>query len=309
MVLKIMSHKLKTIIAFAAIYFVWGSTFIGVAIALKSFPPFIMSALRFFIGGITLAGYCYLKNEALPSKNEIIKFSVWGIVIFGGGVVAVTWAQQFLSSSLASIIITTPFWFIILDKAQWHINFKNGWIMTGIIAGLIGVILLITQRPSAKFGAIAQSQITAIIVVIVGSFLWVFGSLYLKNKTSNISVYCKTSIHLSAAGIFALVISFLSRELKVMQLQSIKLESVVSLLYLSIISTTLTFLAFIWLIKHKPVAIVSTYSYVNPMIAVLLGVFIGGESIGKIQILAMFIILLGILFTNIPNYNFKFLNK
>lgn len=301
-----MSQKFKTIIAFAAIYFVWGSTFIGVAIALKSFSPFIMSALRFFIGGLTLAGYCYFKNEALPSKNEIIRFSVWGIVIFGGGVVAVAWAQQFLPSSLASVIITTPFWFIILDKAQWHINFKNGWIMTGIITGLIGVIILIIQRPSARFGAIAQLQITAIIVIILGSFFWAFGSLYLRNKPSNISAYSKTSIHLLAAGIFALVISVLSHELKVMQWQLIKIESVVSLLYLSIISTTLTFLAFIWLIKHKPVPIVSTYSYVNPMIAVLLGVFIGGESMEKIQILAMFIILLGILFINILNYNFKF---
>jgi len=304
-----MSHQLKTIIAFTAIYFVWGSTFFGVAIALQSFPPFLMSAMRFLIGGLILALYCAYKKEAIPGKNEIIKFSLWGIVIFGGGIIAVVWAQQYLPSALASIIITTPFWFVVLDKSQWHINFKNGWIMSGIIAGLAGVIVLLSQRPSAKFGAIAQPQMKAMLVIMAGSFLWVTGSLQLRKTQHSVSVYTKTSIHLIAATIFALVVSFVSGEFKSMDWLSIKPVSVFALLYLAIISTTLTFLAFIWLIKNKPVAMVSTYAYINPMVAVLLGVLIGGESISAMQIAAMLIILLGVLFINIPNYKHKFLNK
>lgn len=304
-----MKHQLKTIIAFTAIYFVWGSTFFGVSVALKSFPPFLMSALRFLIGGLGLAGYCYFRNEALPSKNEIIRFSVWGIVIFGGGVVAVVWAQQFLPSALASIIITTPFWFIVLDKSQWHVNFKNVWIMGGLMAGLTGVIVLILQGSSANFGAIAYSQIKAMIVIVAGSMLWVIGSLHLRNKQSSVSIYMKTSTHLIAAAVFAFVVSSLSGELKTMDWLLIKPSAIIALSYLSIISTTLTFLAFIWLIRHKPVSIVSTYAYINPMVAVLLGVFIGGEAISVIQIVAMLVILLGVLFINIPNYKHKLLNK
>lgn len=304
-----MNHQIKTIIAFTAIYFVWGSTFFGVAMALKSFPPFLMSALRFLIGGLSLATFCIYKREALPGKKEIIKFSLWGIVIFGGGVISVVWAQQYLPSALTSIIISTPFWFVILDKSQWRINFKNGWIMGGIIAGLAGVIVLLSQRPSTNFGSIAHVQMKAMLVIIAGSLLWVVGSLQLRNKQSSISVYMKTSIHLIAAAAFALIISLLSGEFKMMQWQLISPGAVLALLYLSIISTTVTFLAFIWLIKHKPVALVSTYAYINPMVAVLLGVFIGGEAISVIQIAAMLIILSGVLFINIPNYKHKVLGK
>ena len=181
--------------------------------------------------------------------------------------------------------------------------------MSGIIAGLAGVIVLLSQRPSAKFGAIAQPQMKAMLVIMAGSFLWVTGSLQLRKTQHNVSVYMKTSIHLIAAATFALVVSLVSGEFKSMDWLLIKPVSVFALLYLAIISTTLTFLAFIWLIKNKPVAMVSTYAYINPMVAVLLGVFIGGESISAMQIAAMLIILLGVLFINIPNYKHKFLNK
>ncbi|MEQ8573646.1 MAG: EamA family transporter, partial [Fulvivirga sp.] len=217
--------------------------------------------------------------------------------------------QQYITSSFASIVITTPFWFVVLDKSQWHINFKNGWIMGGIAAGMVGVVLLIAQRPSANFGGIDNMEIKAILTIIAGSFLWVVGSLQLRKSQKSGSVYTKTSIHLIAAAVFAIIVSFLSGEGEIMQWSLIKKDAVIALLYLSIVSTSATFLAFIWLIKHKPVALVSTYSYVNPMVAVLLGVFIGGEVISGIQIIAMLIILLGVLSINIPNYKHKLLFK
>jgi drug/metabolite transporter (DMT)-like permease len=241
----------------------------------------------------------------MPSKKEVGEFSLWGIVIFGGGVVAVVWAQQYLPSSLASIIITTPFWFIVLDRSQWHINFKSGWIITGLVAGLAGVILLLTQRPSSKPGVVSFTQLKAMFVIIAGSLLWVVGSLRMRNRQSQVSVYAKTAIHLLAASGFAFVVSFVTNEHKTFQWNNIHTDAVVALLCLSLLSTTATFLAFIWLLQKKTVAVVSTYSYINPVVAVLLGVFIGGESVNSIQVIAMLIILSGVLFVSIPKYKLK----
>lgn len=300
-----MNQSIKTIIAFTAIYLVWGSTFLGVSIALQSFPPFLLSALRFLTGGLLLACWCRYRKEPIPSSKELVNFSVWGIVLFGGGVIAVVWAQQYLPSSLAAIIITTPFWFVVLDRSQWHQNFKSGWIISGLLAGMAGVILLLSQRSSANFEAISLIQVKAILVIIGGSFLWALGSLQLRNAQGSASVYTKTSVHLLAAAIFAFLISFANREFQTFQPGNIRTDAVVALVFLSVVSTTATFLAFIWLIRRKPVAVVGTYSYVNPVVAVLLGVLLKGESVNRLQLIAMLIILSGILFINIPKYKFR----
>lgn len=103
--------KVKVVLAFVAIYFVWGSTFSMVSIALKAFSPLVLNTFRFLLGGLLLSVYCTIKRYSFPAFSELIKYVVLGIIIFMGGVVAVVWAQQYISSSLTSIIITTPFWF------------------------------------------------------------------------------------------------------------------------------------------------------------------------------------------------------
>src|SRR5690349_5690453 len=112
--------NIKVILAFAAIYIIWGSTFYGVHLALKSFPPFLLSSLRFLLAGSVLLLFCIITKEKMPSAADIRKNAVCGLVLFIGGVVSAVWSQQYISSSLASTIITTPFWFVLLDKKQWN---------------------------------------------------------------------------------------------------------------------------------------------------------------------------------------------
>lgn len=223
-------------------------------------------------------------------------------MIFGGGVVAIVWAQQFLTSSLTSIIITTPFWFIVLDKSQREKNFRNGWIMTGLIVGLAGVLLLVLQNAPGTNSAIWFPRLKAILIIIGGSFLWVTGSLQIRNTPTKASPYAKTAVQLLAASLFAFLVSAGSGELASFQPSTLRIDAIVALVLLATISTTATFLAFIWLLSVRPASVVSTYAYVNPMVAVLLGVLAGGEHVSAIQIIAMFIILAGVLFTNIPQY-------
>jgi drug/metabolite transporter (DMT)-like permease len=294
--------KLKIILAFAAIYLIWGSTFYGVSIALKSFPPFLLSALRLLIAGIALSILCIIRNERPPSLDDILKNSACGLFMFIGGIVAVVWAQQYISSSLASIIITTPFWFIILDKRQWSFYFSSKWILAGLITGLVGVVLLLGFKQGRSGSDDAGMQVMSILIMIAGSAMWVIGALYLKYNPTKTSTYVSTSIQLLAAGVFCLVISALRNEPQTIVLDEVRMDSIIALGYLSIASSLITFMAFVWLIKIKPPAIVSTYSYVNPVVAVLLGWGLGNEHMTTLQLIALAIILSGVLFVNIPKY-------
>jgi drug/metabolite transporter (DMT)-like permease len=296
------AHKLRVIIAFAAIYLIWGSTFYAVSIALKSFPPFLLSALRLLIAGSALLSICIFNRERIPSMADIAKNSMCGIVMFVGGIVAVVWAQQYLSSSMASIIITTPFWCVVLDKRQWNFYFSSKWIVAGLITGLVGVILLLGWRNGQPGGIKNSMEVISILMMILGSCLWVVGALYLKYNPTATSSFVGTSIQLLAAGIFCTVISTFNEEPQHIIIREIRSDSVFALLYLAIVSSLITFMAFIWLIKIKPPAIVSTYSYVNPVVAVLLGWGLGNEQISALQVVALIIILSGILLVNIPRY-------
>jgi drug/metabolite transporter (DMT)-like permease len=296
------SYRLKLIIAFAAVYLIWGSTFFGVQVALKSFPPFFLSALRIIIAGVALSIYCILTKQERPSWKDIRKHAIAGIVIFVGGIVFVVWAQQFISSSLASSIITTPFWFIILDKPQWKFYFSNKWIVGGLLMSLVGVVILMSFKQGRAGTGNETMQTVAILTMITGSFMWVAGLLYLKYRPSKITVFVSTSVQLLSAGLFCLLVSYLTGDIAKVSMGSLLPESIYSVLYLAIVSSLLTFLAFQWLIKVQPPAIVSTYSYVNPLVATLLGWLFANETILLPQIAGLAIILIGVLFVNIPRY-------
>lgn len=297
------AYKLKLFLAFFAVYFIWGSTFSMVAIALKAFPPLVLTMFRFLIGGLCLAVFCVYRKERLPAAAEIRRYIVTGVIIFMGGVAAVVWAQQYISSSVASIIITTPFWFIVLDKPSWKANFSSPYILGGIVLGLVGVIILISNKQHlATTSANANSSLPAILIMIAGSFLWVAGSLYLKYKRGNASVFVKTCIQLLSAAALCFFICIAEGSFSRIHWSEIPLSAISALLYLSIASTTVAFIAFVWLMEHKSPAIVSTYSYINPLVAVLLGSLLLNERIVWLQIAAMIIILTGVLLINMPKY-------
>jgi drug/metabolite transporter (DMT)-like permease len=296
------SYRVKIFLAFAAIYSIWGSTFFGVQVALKSFPPFLLSALRLLIAGVALAIFCIAKRERVPSAADVGKNVVWGLVIFVGGVVFVVWAQQFISSSLASAIITTPFWFIILDRPQWKFYFSSRWIVGGLVLSLIGVIILASFKQGRVGSGDQFMQTVAVLAMITGSGMWVAGSLYLKYKPTSTSVYVNTAIQLLSAGIFCVLLSLATGDFNKFSSSNVVPAAIVWLIYLAIVSSMITFLAFQWLIRVKPPAIVSTYAYVNPLVATILGWLFANEHITGTQLLALAIILTGVFCVNVPRY-------
>ena len=167
-------EKWTIILAFAAIYIVWGSTYLAILIGLNDIPPFLMSAIRFLLAGIILHIWCQWKGESLPSREVIVKNSIAGILMLVGGTVSVAWAEQYLSSSMAAIIGTIlPFWFVVLDSRQWKFYFRNKSILTGLFLGFAGVCLLLGF--GSKEWSLHQtysSQLQGIIVILLGGVAW-----------------------------------------------------------------------------------------------------------------------------------------
>lgn len=298
----IFSHRTRVVLAFAVIYIVWGTTFLGVQVSLKSFPPFMLSALRLLLAGGALAGYCVVIGEKLPPRQELLKHAVLGVIIFVGGIVAVVWAQQFIPSSFASSIITTPFWFVLLDRRQWKYYFNNKFILFGLIMGFAGVVLLMAFKPGRAGSDSELMQTLSVLLIVMGSFFWASGSLYLRYNPSPVSVYTSTAIQMLSAGGVALVISTLTGEAGSFDMAAVRLDSLMALVYLGLVSSMLGFLCFMWLIKVQPPAVVSTYAYVNPLVATLLGWALANEHIAGAQLLALGLILSGVLMVNLPKY-------
>jgi|SRR6266487_694571 len=183
-------NKWKIILAFAAIYIIWGSTYLALLIGVQSMPPFILSALRFTLAGILLYAYCLWKREARPDFPSLQKNALCGILMLFGGTGSVAWAEQYLPSSLAAIIVTTmPFWFVLLDKKQWSFYFSNKIIIAGLLIGFIGVGILVGfDKSPHPFGGNSSMKIYGAVAILAGSISWTVGSLYSKYSPAKNSV-------------------------------------------------------------------------------------------------------------------------
>lgn len=290
--------KVLIIAAFAALYIVWGSTYLGIMIAIKSIPPFFMLGTRFFTAGMILFLWCVVKGEKIPSVSLFGTMGVGGILMLFMGNGAVTWAEQYLPSGLAAIVVATvPLWFVLLDRKQWKTIFSNKWIIAGIIVGFAGVLLLFAGKGTTDFLK-DKLKLISFFVLVTGTIGWATGSLYSKYKQVNASVTMKAAVQMLAAGIVALVVGLLTKEQRDFSVSNITFQSWLALLYLIIMGSLVTYMAYIWLLSVRPAALVGTYAYINPVVAVFLGWQVLGEVISRQQIIALVVILTGVILVN-----------
>lgn len=295
---------LAVLLAFAAVYIIWGSTYLAALIGLETIPPFLMASLRFLIAGLLLYGWCLVKGEANLSGQVLGRNALSGILMLFGGTVSVIWAEQFIPSGLAAILVTTmPFWFVLLDRRQWAVYFASWMIPGGLVVGFIGVLLLLVEPgQTAQLMPATGNYGLSIGVLLAGGIFWTVGSLYAKYKPSSSSTTLNGSIQLLAAGSFSGLTSLVSGELENFQFAQVTQKSWLALAYMILMGSIITYLAYLWLLKVRPPAIVSTYAYVNPVIAVLLGWLFANESLSGRQLLALAVILVGVLLVNLPKY-------
>lgn len=296
--------KIITVLAFLCVYIVWGSTFMATRLGLESFPPFVLSGIRFSIAGILLFVWLMMKREPLPKLHTVKTNAFSGIMILGISTGMLVWSQQYLDTKeAATLVAVEPFIFLLMDRPKWRYYFTNKLIVLGLIAGFAGLALFLSSENNNSAIHTSPMHSIAVIVLLSGAIFWVIGALYARNhNTSENSVQMNVSLQLMSAGFFCLLVATIKGEWSIFVLEKVKFAALISLAYLIIFGSLITYLCYVWLIANLPPAIVSTHTFVNPVIAVLLGSIFLHESVSNLQILALFIILFGVLLTNSVNY-------
>lgn len=296
------ASPIMVIIAFATVYIVWGSTYFFIQKVVHEIPPFFMGALRFGIAGILLLAWCVIKGENVWQWKQIKPAAISGAMMLFIGNGAVIWTEQTLASSLVAVLVSAaPLWFVVLDKPKWNENFKSRDTIIGLIVGFAGVVLLFSESTVKAFSEGNAFQFFGLVILIIGSISWSGGSLYAKYKSTG-STSVNTAWQMVAAGIAFLPFAFISGEQKNFQWQSVSINTWLDLSYLIFFGSLAAYSAYVWLLKVRPATQVSTYAYVNPVVAVLLGVFIGGEKMSLLQIAGLVIVLISVFLINRSKY-------
>ena len=298
------ASPLMVIIAFGTVYIVWGSTYFFIQKAVHGFPPFLLGAIRFLVAGILLLGWSVLRREEIFIKQNIKHAAVGALLMLFIGNGAVIWVEQYMPSAVVAIIISSsPIWFVLFDKPKWKENFASKSTIIGLIIGFAGVILLFSEKIANAFtGDHIKRELLGMALLVIGSMAWAGGSLYSKYKSSAGSATVNTAWQMLIAGVAFLPGSFFRGEVQGLQWESIPTDAWLSLLYLIFFGSIAGFSAYVWLLQVRSATQVSTYAYVNPVVAVLLGVFLADENISILQVVGLVTILGSVLIINLAKY-------
>lgn len=292
------------VLAYATVYIVWGSTYFFIQQALTGFTPFLLGAIRFIIAGLLMMVWCKIRGEDIFDVPTIKVAAVSGLLLLFVSNGIVIWVEQFLPSAMVAIMVSTaPMWFILIDKPQWQENLNSRSTLAGLVLGFIGVLVLFGERLTGALGSIQnKTELLGLGMLLVGSMSWASGSLYSKYRTTGGSIVVKSAWQMFIAGLAFIPSGVFNGDFEKIQWKSIPFSAWSSILYLIIFGSIVGFSAYVWLLKVQPATKVSTHAYVNPVVAVLLGVFFANESISKIQVIGLAIILGSVLLINLDKY-------
>jgi drug/metabolite transporter (DMT)-like permease len=296
--------SISVILAFLAVYIVWGSTYFFISRALHGFPPFILGATRFIIAGLIMMGWAVGRKENLFDLPTIRVAAISGFLILFLGNGIVIFVEQYVGSAWVAIIISAaPLWYVLYDKPHWKENFNSKSILSGMFLGLVGIFLLFLPNISSAYKTDRNPyERFALFALIIGSMSWVIGSLYVKYKKTDASASVNTTWQMFFAGLYFLIGAAITGEFKSFQLSKVSFDAWFSLCYLILFGSIVGYSCFVWLMKVRSPAQVSTYAYVNPVVAVLLGVFLASEHVNSLQIAGLLVILFSVLLINLNKY-------
>src|SRR5579863_2746684 len=285
--------RFAVMLAFGLVYLFWGSTYLAIDIAVQSIPPALMCGLRFSIAGVVMLAVCAATGRRIwYSAKQIALASVVGILLLMGGNLTLSWAELTVPSGLAALIIAiTPLWFLVLDSLLLGHHRISGRGKTGLALGMVGLFVLFWPELHSTT-AVGRRELVASLSLIGGSFSWALGSVLSKRWQSGVDVFSGTAWQVTAAGLanfmFALVLGDFSRV-------AWTTRGVGAVLYLVVCGSWIGYTAYIWLLEHVPTSKVSTYAYVNPVVAVFLGWLILHERVDRFILMGSVIVVLSVI--------------
>jgi len=283
------SMRWKMIAAFGAVYIIWGSTYLFISFAIETLPPFLMAGTRFIVAGGLLYGWQRLRGEPNPPRLHWRSAAIIGGLLLVGGNGGVTWAEQKVPSGLTALVIgATPIWITLLGWIAFGGTRPNRFMALGLGIGLAGVALLI--GPANLLGG-DELDPMGTLALIFASMAWATGSLYSRRAPMPHAPLMGTAIEMLAGGALLWIVGLLAGDAGNLNLSGVSLKSAFSLVYLTIFGSMLAFSAYVWLLGHTTPQRATSYAYVNPVVAVILGWAFAGEDLGPRTIIAAAIII------------------
>jgi drug/metabolite transporter (DMT)-like permease len=282
----------KTLLAFAILYLVWGSTYFAIRVGVHEVPPFLFAAMRFLIAGLVLYGWITARGEPSPSGVQWASASLLAILFFVLDYGLVYWAEQRVPSGIAAVMMATTPAFMAL----WEISFLRTQRLTvclavALVIGLGGVAVLMSRSLNLSGAPIDRAGAVALIFAALS---WSVASVLTRKLPLPTSQVMSSAVQMIVGGVFLSLTAAALGEFRDFQPWSISRAAWLSLLYLTVAGSIMAFTAYLWLIHHESPTKVVTYAYVNPVVAVLLGYFLGGETLGRRTILGALFVLISV---------------
>jgi len=283
----------KVLLAFSIIYFVWGSTFLAIRVGVEQVPPFLLAALRFLSAGALLYGWMRLKGEPPPTRREWLASCLMGTLIFLIDYGCLFWAEKRVPSGIAAVVLATIPLFISLFEIIFlrtqQLTLRLG---LALLIGVGGVAVLMNH--SLSFGEVPINGAGAM-ALMVASISWSFATILSRKLPLPASKPMSSAAQMFSGGVQLLVLSALAGEVHGFHVQSVSWGAWAALLYLIIAGSIIGFSAYMWLLHYESPTRVGTYAYVNPVVAVAVGYFLGGESVGPRTLIGTALVLVSVL--------------
>ena len=289
--------KSKIWLPLLALYIVWGSTYLGIKVSIETIPPFFHAAVRFLISGMILVVWQRSAGRQMPTRKQWVSAGIIGTFLLLGGNGLVAWAEQFIPSGIAALIIGSMPMFLVIGEAIRPNGVKPTWQgIVGLLVGFAGIFILV--GPSEISGSTEKLNPLGVIALLSACLFWATGSLYSKTADLPKSSLMNTGAQMLVGSVSLLIVSLISGELNGWDVSAVSTRSLVGLAYLIFIGSLVGFVSYGWLLQNAPISLVSTYAYVNPIVAVLLGVWFANEALEPRIWLATAIIIGSVIFIN-----------
>jgi drug/metabolite transporter (DMT)-like permease len=282
----------KILLAFAIIYFVWGSTFLAIRVGVHEVPPFLLAAMRFFVAGLVLCGWVIVRGEPLPNRRQWASASLLAIAIFVMDYGLLFWAEQRVPSGIAAVMLAMIPAFMALSEIFFlRTQRLTARLAVALLIGIGGVAVLMSRslnlggEPIDRAGAVA---------LIIASISWSMASALARKLPLPASKVMSSGAQMLAGGVFLTVAAAALGEFHGFNPGSVSRAAWISLAYLIVAGSIVGFTAYVWLLHHESPTKVGTYAYVNPVVAVLVGYFLGGEALGLRTILGTLFVLVSV---------------
>jgi drug/metabolite transporter (DMT)-like permease len=277
----------RLVAAFAAVYVLWGSTYLGIRISMETLPPFFTQGVRYGMAGIVMYVWARLSGAPHPTRREWGGGAVAGVLLFVCGSGGLVWAERLIPSGVAALVVATePIAFVLIEAVRRR-RFPRGSVLAGLALGATGLMVLV--GPGHLFGS-ERFAVSALLVLVAGTFCWAGGSLFSRGSRLPSTPVMATAVTLLCGGTGLAVLGLAAGELSRFDPAAVSARSVLATVYLFVFGSIVGFTAYLWLLRHATVARVSTYAYVNPVVAVILGWAIVGEPLSSRVLIATAVI-------------------